>query len=83
MTAPTRTFPAYIEHAGLEIEVPGFPADFGPRVRHVRLGSLIALQKWTRERWPDFYHQHAGGHGPTGQLAVRRLWAAYLAWAER
>lgn len=75
------TFPAYIEHAGLE--VPGFLADFGTRVGHVNLGSLIALQRWTRERWPDFYYQRIGGDGPTGQRAVKRLWAAYLAWAER
>ena len=80
MTAP-RTFPAYIVERA-PAGVPGFPADFVSRVRHVNLSSLRALQNWTRERYPDFYQQPVGGNGAPGQWYVKKLWAAYLAWAE-
>ena len=79
MTAP-RTFPAYIVERA-PAGVPGFPADFVSRVRHVNLSSLRALQNWTRDRWPEFYHQGLGD-GVSGQWLVKKLWAAYLAWAE-
>ena len=49
-----------------------------------RIDSLLKLQTWARERFPDWYTRRGGeaNDGPTGKQAMAYLWASYLAWAE-
>ena len=56
----------------------------GPNAYGARdIYTLRALQKWARERWPDWYTRRGDdGDGVTGQRALAYLWAGFIADAE-
>ena len=45
--------------------------------------TLIDLQRWQRERYPDTYHKVSNWHdNMTGMEALAIFWAGYLEWLD-